>query len=67
MSLRFFADIVTYPPASYIGIVALQLHNHPEIEPHVLARLRDHLAAHPDMTYYRGKLITAEAHRIRIR
>lgn len=28
-----FADIVTYPPANYLGIVAIQLHNHPEIIP----------------------------------
>ena len=34
-----FADIVTYPPASYKGIVALQLRNHPEILPQLMARL----------------------------
>ncbi|MEW6686787.1 MAG: DUF5615 family PIN-like protein [Candidatus Edwardsbacteria bacterium] len=26
-----FADIVTYPPAKYKGIIALQVRNHPEI------------------------------------
>ena len=26
-----FSDIVAYPPASYGGILALQLHNHPEV------------------------------------
>jgi predicted nuclease of predicted toxin-antitoxin system len=25
-----FSDIVTYPPAAYLGIVAVQLHNHPK-------------------------------------
>lgn len=25
-----FSDIVTYPPAAYQGIIAVQLHNHPE-------------------------------------
>lgn len=34
-----FADIVTYPPSKYKGIVALQVHNHPEIIPPLLARL----------------------------
>ena len=34
-----FADIVTYPPAKYKGIVALQVRNHPEVLPHLMARL----------------------------
>ncbi len=62
-----FADIVTYPPASYEGIIAIQLHDHPEIEPHLLARLCGYLAAHPDPAHYKGKLIIVEVHRIRIR
>ena len=26
-----FSDIVTYPPANYKGVIALQMRNHPEI------------------------------------
>ena len=33
-----FADIVTYPPKEYRGIVALQIRNHPEALPHVMVR-----------------------------
>ena len=62
-----FADIITYPPEAYEGIIALQVRNHPEITPQLLARLRLYLASHPDRAYYRGKLLIAEAHRIRVR
>lgn len=62
-----FADIVTYPPSNYCGIVALQLHNHPEIIPQLMARLTAFLAANPDPQFYRGKLLIVEVHRIRIR
>ena len=34
-----FADIVTYPPKNYEGIVALQIRNHPEVLDHLLIRL----------------------------
>ena len=34
-----FADIVTYPPKQYRGIVALQMRNHAEILGRLLARL----------------------------
>lgn len=34
-----FADIVTYPPRKYKGIVALQMRNHSEILPHLMRRL----------------------------
>ena len=34
-----FADIVTYPPSSYQGIISIQLRNHPEIIPQLMARL----------------------------
>jgi predicted nuclease of predicted toxin-antitoxin system len=34
-----FADIVTYPPKNYKGIVALQMRNHSEILPHLSTRL----------------------------
>jgi predicted nuclease of predicted toxin-antitoxin system len=62
-----FADIVTYPPASYKGIIALQVGNHPEITPRLLRMLRSHLAAQPQMEDYIGKLIIVEPHRVRIR
>ncbi len=29
----YFADIVTYPPSDYKGIIALQVKNHPEVIP----------------------------------
>ena len=62
-----FADIVTYPPARYKGIVALQVRNHPEIIPQLMERLFSYLSAQHDMEQYRGKLFIAETHRIRIR
>lgn len=62
-----FADIVTYPPANYKGIIACQIRNHPEITSQLIARLTDYLAAHPDSSHYIGKLFAVEVHRIRIR
>jgi len=62
-----FADIVTYPPADYQGIIALQVRNHPEIIPQLMVRFREFLAAHADREYYRGKLLLVEVHRIRVR
>ena len=62
-----FADIVTYPPANYKGIIAIQVKNHPEIMPQLISRLKDFLSAHPDMIYYAGKLLIIEVHRIRTR
>jgi hypothetical protein len=62
-----FADIVTYPPARYGGIVAIQLHNHPEIISALMARLGRFLVENSDANYYRGKLFLVEVHRIRIR
>lgn len=62
-----FTDIITYPPANYKGIVALQIRNHPEIIPHVLTILKDYLSSKPDMRHYKGKLILVETHRIRIK
>jgi predicted nuclease of predicted toxin-antitoxin system len=34
-----FSHIVNYPPKNYKGIVALQIHNHAEILPKLIARL----------------------------
>ena len=62
-----FADIVTYPPAAYQGIIALQVRNHPEIIPQLMQRLQDYLLSHADRAYYRGKLLVVEVHRIRVR
>ncbi|MEE9150963.1 MAG: DUF5615 family PIN-like protein, partial [Thermoplasmata archaeon] len=62
-----FADIVTYPPANYKGIIALQVRNHPEIIPQIMERLKEYLSVHPDMNHYKGKLFLVESHRIRVR
>lgn len=62
-----FADIVTYRPKDYRGIVALQLHDHPETIPTLMAGFGRFIAEHSDSGYYAGKLLVVEAHRIRIR
>lgn len=62
-----FADIVAYPPSQYRGIIAIQLHNHPEIIPDTMRRLTVFLAENPAQEFYHGKLLIAEAHRIRVR
>ena len=62
-----FSDIVTYPPASYGGIIALQLHNHPEIIPQLMAHLGRYLDAQSGRDFFRGKLFIVEVHRVRIR
>ncbi len=62
-----FAEIVTYPPSKYKGIIALQVKNHPEVIPALMERLMEYFSAHPEMNPYRGKLLLVEAHRIRIR
>ncbi len=62
-----FADIVTYPPGDYNGIVALQMRNHPDALPHLMRRFTAYLAAHSSMEHYRGKLFVVELDRIRIR
>ena len=62
-----FADIVTYPPAKYKGIIALQVRNHPEVIPHLMERLKTYLSTHDDEGHYPGKLFLVEMHRIRVR
>jgi len=62
-----FADFVRYPPSRYLGIVALEVHDHPEVLPVILQRLSDYLSAQPEPGHYRGKLLVVAPHRIRIR
>jgi predicted nuclease of predicted toxin-antitoxin system len=62
-----FSDIVAYPPATHQGIIAIQLHNHPEIVSEVMQRLNAFVKTHDEQEYYRGKLFLVEAHRIRVR
>ena len=62
-----FADIVTYPPTNYKGIIALQLRNRPEIIPELMRKLKDYLLAHDNMLHYKGKLVVVQVHRIRVR
>jgi predicted nuclease of predicted toxin-antitoxin system len=62
-----FADIVSYPPADYKGIIALQVRNHPEAIPQLISRLVSFISSHPDRQYFVGKLLLIEPHRVRIR
>jgi predicted nuclease of predicted toxin-antitoxin system len=62
-----FADIATYPPSQYRGIIALQIRNHPEVISSLMRRLTEYFEAHPKMSDYEGGLFLVEAHRIRIR
>jgi predicted nuclease of predicted toxin-antitoxin system len=62
-----FSDIVAYPPSTFQGIVAIQLHNHPEIIPQLMKGLTAFPDEHPAQEFYHGKLFLIEAHRVRIR
>ena len=62
-----FADIVTYPPINYRGIVSIQLRNHPEVIPLLMQKLLDYLSNNSDMEHYQGKLFIVEVNKIRIR
>jgi predicted nuclease of predicted toxin-antitoxin system len=62
-----FADIVTYPPKNYKGIVALQMRNHAEVLDLLMMRFTEYLRVQPSMEHYRGKLLLVEVNRIRIR
>ena len=61
-----FADIVSYPPANFKGIISLQVKNHPEVIPQLITRLNDYLCSYSSMNHYKGKLFVVEVHRIRI-
>jgi hypothetical protein len=52
-----FADIVTYPPAKYKGIIASQVRNHPEIIPPLMERLKNYLSANREMSHYIREVI----------
>lgn len=62
-----FADIITYPPDRYKGIIALQLRNHPEIIPQLVDRLNRYLNDNPEMDHYSGKLFIVDVSRIRVK
>jgi predicted nuclease of predicted toxin-antitoxin system len=62
-----FADIVSYPPGRYAGVVAIQLHNHPEIIPELMASFVQFLEGQGSGDIFSGKLFLVEVHRIRIR
>src|ERR1700756_4805378 len=62
-----FSHIVNYPPKNYKGIVTLQMHNHAEILPKLIARLTAYLKIKTTMDHYRGRLLVVEVDRIRIR
>ena len=51
------AYIVTYPPKSYNGIIALQMRNHAEVLDRLIARFTGYLRGQPAMEHYRGKLL----------
>lgn len=61
-----FADIITYPPSEYLGIIALQFQDQPKLQSHVLSRLKTYFKKNPEMQHYQGKLFVAEPHRIRV-
>lgn len=52
---------------NFLGIVAIQLHNHPEIIPELMIRLASFLDSHPAQEFYHAKLFLVEVHRVRIR
>lgn len=62
-----FADIVSYPPGRYKGIIALQVRNHPAVLGKIMTRLLKYLSENPQPGHYAGKLFLVEAHRIRIK
>jgi hypothetical protein len=60
-------DIVRYPPKNYRGIISLQVRNHPEVLPQIVARLTAYVETHSEMSHYQGKLFLFEPHRVRVR
>ena len=62
-----FSDIINYPPASFGGIIALQVKNHPESLPAIVMRLLTYMADPAEREHWIGKLFLVDAHRIRIK
>lgn len=62
-----FADIVSYPPSRYGGIISLQIKNHPETIPALIQRLLEYLLDYPETRNYSGRLLIVEPYRIRLR
>jgi hypothetical protein len=62
-----FSDIVAYPPSQFGGIISIQLHNRPELLQALMLRLCRYLRDQSEREHYVGKLILAEAHRLRVR
>ena len=62
-----FADMANHPPDRYAGVIAIQLHNHPEIIRELMASFTRFLKAQSDPGLFRGRLFVVEVHRIRIR
>jgi hypothetical protein len=58
---------VKYPPRAYRGIISLQIRNHPEVLPLIVARLVAYLDTHRELSHYQGKLFLFEPHRVRVR
>ncbi|MBI4041713.1 MAG: DUF5615 family PIN-like protein [Deltaproteobacteria bacterium] len=61
-----FADILSYPPKKFLGIMSIQLQNEPKLQSHILRHLKPYLKENPKMSHYQGKLFVIEPHRIRI-
>ena len=62
-----FADIVTYPPANYLGIVCLQVKNHPETVPAIVANLAAYAQSTSNQGDFKGKLLVVDQSRVRVR
>jgi len=62
-----FADIVSYPPSQYKGIISIQIRNRPGLTQALMERLTRYLDLHPSADHYKGKLLVVEVDRIRIR
>jgi hypothetical protein len=62
-----FADIVTFPPKNYKGIVAVQMRNHTEVIEQLMISLTGYPSAQPAREHSLGKLLVVEVNRIRIR
>ena len=62
-----FANIIMFPPSEFMGIIALQLEDHPDILTDLMNRLNNYLIAHPEGQRYEGILLVVSVDAIRIR